>query len=184
MPILLLVFASSTFLSAQRAPQAKSFESIPGCVLVPDRSNDGDSFVVRFPDGREDTVRLYFVDAPESETAYRDRLDEQGAYFGITRTGAAIVGKEASEFTAKALATPFTVQTRWRSLFGRRLLVMITTSTGDDLGELLVRNGLARIHGVRTPLPDGRTSREYLAHLAELEEQAKEEGIGAWREEM
>jgi endonuclease YncB( thermonuclease family) len=127
-------------------------------------------------------VRLYFVDAPESETAYRDRLGEQGEYFGITRTGAAIIGKEATEFTAKALAEPFTVQTRWRLLFGRRLLVMITTSTGDDLGELLVRNGLARIHGVRTPLPDGRTSRQYLAHLRQLEEEAKAEGRGGWRE--
>lgn len=48
-------------------------------------------------------------------------------------------------------------------------------------GELLVKNGLARIYGVRTPLPDGRTSRQYLARLAELEEQAKAERLGGWR---
>ena len=167
--------------SPKKAPKSNPFESIRGCVLVPDRSNDADSFVVRFPDGGEKIVRLYYVDAPESETAYRDRLDEQGAYFGITREQAALLGKEAAAFTAEALAEPFTVRTRWRVLFGRRTLLMVTTSTGDDLGELLVRNGLARIYGVRTPLPDGRTSRQYLAHLSSLEKQAREAGLGGWK---
>ncbi len=57
---------------------------------------------------------------------------------------------------------------------------MVTTSTGDDLGELLVRNGLARIYGMRTPLPDGRRSREYLARLHELENEAKAAKLGGW----
>jgi len=34
-------------------------------------------------------------------------------------------------------------------------------------------NGLARIYGTRTPLPDRQDSREYLAHLHELENEAK-----------
>lgn len=58
---------------------------------------------------------------------------------------------------------------------------MIQTSEGKDLNELLVSAGLARIYGVRTPLPDGRSSRTYLAHLTELETQAKQAGIGAWK---
>ena len=37
----------------------------------------------------------------------------------------------------------------------------------------LVRNGLARIYGTRTPAPDGRDSRQYRAKLTELENQAK-----------
>ena len=41
------------------------------------------------------------------------------------------------------------------------------------LNELLVSNGLARIYGTRIPLPDGHDSREYLAHLRELEADAK-----------
>ena len=173
--------AAPQITSRKKAPKSKPFESVRGCVLVPDRSNDADSFKIRLPDGREEIVRLYFVDAPESETAYRDRLDEQGAYFGITRQEAAQLGKEASAFTAKALAEPFTVQTRRRKLFGYRMLSMITTSTGDDLGELLVKNGMARIYGIATPLPDGRTSRQYLAHLGRLEAQAKEARLGGWR---
>lgn len=31
---------------------------------------------------REIVARLYFADTREAETAYRDRLDEQPAYFG------------------------------------------------------------------------------------------------------
>ncbi len=58
---------------------------------------------------------------------------------------------------------------------------LIHDSTGRDLNELLVENGLARIYGVRTLLPDGRDSRAYLARLKELEEQAKLQRRGAWR---
>ena len=34
---------------------------------------------------------------------------------------------------------------------------------------------------VRTPLPDGRSSRTYLATLKELEQHAKSAGLGGWR---
>jgi hypothetical protein len=39
---------------------------------------------------------------------------------------------------------------------------------------------VARIYGTRTPLPDGRDSRTYLAHLHELENEAKAAKRGAW----
>ncbi|MEY2563594.1 MAG: nuclease ue [Verrucomicrobiota bacterium] len=58
---------------------------------------------------------------------------------------------------------------------------MVYTADGEDLIELLVKNGLARIYGTRTPLPDGRDSRTYLARLAELESEAKRAGRGGWR---
>ena len=45
---------------------------------------------------------------------------------------------------------------------------------------LLVSSGLARIYGTCTPLPDGRDSREYLAHLHELENEAKAAKRGGW----
>ena len=62
-----------------------------------------------------------------------------------------------------------------------RVYCIIVDSTGRDLNELLIENGLARIYGVRTPLPDGKTSAQYLARLAELEAQAKKARLGAWR---
>ena len=49
------------------------------------------------------------------------------------------------------------------------------------MNELLGENGLARIYGTRTTLPDGRDSRKYLARLAELEAEAKAAKRGAWR---
>lgn len=51
---------------------------------------------------------------------------------------------------------------------------------GEPLVDALVRNGLARVYGVRTPLYDGRDSRTYLGHLAKLEEQAKTQRLGGW----
>ncbi len=54
------------------------------------------------------------------------------------------------------------------------------TANGHDLNELLVSAGLARIYGTRTPLPDGRDSRAYLAHLHELENEAKAAKRGGW----
>ena len=48
------------------------------------RWNDGDSFHVILLDQKELIFRLYFVDAPEEERVYADRIVEQAAYFGIS----------------------------------------------------------------------------------------------------
>ena len=81
-------------------------------------------------------------------------------------------------------AKPFTIYTRWRRALGRsaiwRYYAIVVTADGHDLNELLVSNGLARIYGTRTPPPDGRDSREYLAHLHELENEARAVKRGAW----
>jgi len=110
------------------------------------------------------------------------RSDEQAAYFGLTRAGAVKLGQQAKAFTAAALQKPFTIQTRWRPVYGSpRYYAFVFTAEGNDLAELLVKNGLARIYGTRTPLPDGRGSRTYLATLKSLEQQAKSAGLGGWR---
>lgn len=168
------------------APAAKPWQRVDGCQWKADRWNDGDSFhVVTGDEAREIVARLYFVDTPEAETAYRDRLDEQAAYFGITRDQAINIAHEAAAFTTKRLAAPFIVWTRWRSALGRsalgRVYCVIVTADGRDLNELLVENGLARIYGTRTALYDGRDSRAYLARLDQLQAQAQRERKGAWR---
>lgn len=180
----LLLAAFLLPLAAQAA--SKPFEKIERCQWKGDRWNDGDSFHVTTGDAqREIVARLYFCDTPEAETAYKDRLDEQAAYFGITREQAVTIAHEASAFTAKRLAAPFTVWTRWHSALGRtaigRVYCIILTAEGRDLNELLIENGLARIYGTRTTLPDGRDSRKYLARLTELEAKAKQAKRGAWR---
>ena len=179
---LLLTILSPLYAQAESKP----FQKIEQCKMKADRWNDGDSFHVITGDAKREIVaRLYFVDTPEAETAYRNRIDEQAAYFGITAQQAATIAHEATAFTAKRLAAPFTVYTRWRSALGRselgRVYCIITTAEGRDLNELLVENGLARIYGTRTPLYDGRDSRAYLAKLAELEAKAKLFKRGAWR---
>ena len=166
--------------------EAQPFQKIDQCKMKADRWNDGDSFHVITGDAKREIVaRLYFVDTPEAETAYRDRINEQAAYFGITSQQAATIAHEATAFTAKRLTAPFTVWTRWRSALGRselgRVYAIIITADGRDLAELLVENGLARIYGTRTALYDGRDSRKYLARLTQLEARAKREKKGAWR---
>jgi endonuclease YncB( thermonuclease family) len=174
----LLLLATSAI--AQRA--AKPFERFDHCVLEPDEWTDGDSFRVRLPDGRLETFRLYFVDTTEARM-HSTRSVEQAAYFGITPAAAVKLGDEAKLFTARALAKPFTIQTRWRPVFGpSRYYAFVFTAAGEDLAELLVRNGLARIYGTRTPPPDGRDSREYRDPLFALEQLARAAGLGGWKQ--
>jgi len=80
------------------------------------------------------------------------------------------IGKEAREFTRQKLSKPFTVWTRWRDGLGRaqRYCVMIQTAEGKWLCEELVRAGLARVYGIRTPPPEktgAKDSREWRVRL-------------------
>src|SRR5262245_36851977 len=126
--------------SAQKALSAKPFERFDGCLLEPDKWTDGDSFRVRLPHGRSETFRLYFVDTTESRSRGK-RSDEQAAYFGLTRADTIQLGNEAKAFTAAALQRPFTIQTRWRKVFGpTRYYACVFTADGNDLAELLIKN--------------------------------------------
>ncbi|MBA3964080.1 MAG: thermonuclease family protein [Chthoniobacterales bacterium] len=169
---------------ARTAPPAQPFQRLDGCTYKPQRWNDGDSFHVVLPDKKEVIFRLYFVDTPEEERVYAGRIAEQAAYFDISPNDAIAVGHDASEFTKRALSKPFTIQTGWRLARGRSKLprynAIVLTSGGQDLNELLVSAGLARIYGTRTPLPDGRDSRKYLNHLRQLEAEAKTAKRGGW----
>lgn len=137
--------------------------------------------VLRLPDGRLETFRLYFVDTTEARS-HGKRSDEQAAYFGLTRQAAIELGKDAKAFTARALGKPFTIQTRWRPVFGpTRYYAFVSTADGKDLAGLLVRYGLARIYGTRTTAPDGLNSRAYRARLKEMEQLAQAKRAGGWK---
>jgi endonuclease YncB( thermonuclease family) len=56
---------------------------LANCQYVANPSNDGDSFRVR-SGTNEFIVRLYFVDAPETNLLYAERTREQSEYFGAT----------------------------------------------------------------------------------------------------
>src|SRR5437764_7853931 len=155
---------------------------LENCRLIPNPANDGDSFHVSVGE-KEYIFRLYVVDAPETDEMVPRRLVDQAKYFGITVPQAIEVGRAAKEFTREKLSAPFTVFTHMSDAMGQsrieRFYGYVETKEGD-LGEQLVRNGLARIYGFKAAPPGIRSSRVEAEKLQQFENQARQEKIGAW----
>jgi len=159
----------------------KDWITLDNCRLVPNKANDGDSFHVRAND-TEYLVRLYFVDAPETASIGPERLIEQAKYFGLSVPQVIEIGLDAKRFVDGKLSEPFTVVTRLAGGLGRskvpRIYGFVRTKEGD-LGEQLIANGLARIHGTTAP-QGGSTSADEREKLAQLENEAKRRQVGGW----
>jgi len=67
-----------------------------------------------------------------------------------------------------------------RGALGRVYCIVLVNGT-EDLNELLVANGLARIYAQKLRCPMAGIRRAYITRLTELEGQAKREHKGAWR---
>ena len=152
------------------------------CRLLRTESLDADSFHVK-TGGKEYIFRLYFVDAPETDMSFADRVKEQADYFNLTPEQAITLGEYAKRFTKEKLAHPFTVRTCMQDAMGRskmeRHYAFVETTEGD-LAELLVANGLARLHGQEAQ-PAGLRSPERQWHkLKRLEAEAKQAKVGGW----
>jgi endonuclease YncB( thermonuclease family) len=160
----------------------KDWITLDHCQLIPNKANDGDSFHVRAND-TEYLVRLYFVDAPETASIGPARLIEQAEYFGVSVPQVIEIGLDAKKFVEVKLSEPFTVLTRLAGGLGRskvqRIYGFVRTKEGD-LGEQLIANGLARIHGTSAPSPGGSTSADEREKLAQLENEAKRRQVGGW----
>lgn len=169
---------------AQQATNSNQWEVLTNCQLAASEDLDGDSFHV-LHDGRQYIFRLYFVDAPETDAALRDRIEDQAAYFGIAKEDVPRAGKHAAEFSRKFLSqTNFTVTTRWQNAMGRSSLARFYCGivVGDEnLAEQLVANGLARIYGIRANFPGQRSTR-FINTLKNLELSAREKNLGVWNE--
>ena len=152
------------------------------CVLVMNRFGDGDSFHVTAK-GKEYIFRLYFVDAPETDAEYPNRVKEQAKYFGVTDAQALQLGELAKQFSREKLSRPFIVRTRWEDARGdsrqRRFYAVVQTSNGD-LGEQLVENGLARVYGRAGQPGEMATVTGEWEKLRRLEQKARSEKVGAW----
>jgi competence ComEA-like helix-hairpin-helix protein len=156
--------------------------TLQNCHFLTKRANDGDSFHVS-ANGKEYIFRLYFVDAPETDAEFRDRVDEQAKYFGISVEETVKLGELAKAYTREKLSGQFEVRTCWQDALGRsrmgRSYAIVQTNNGD-LGEQLVENGLARIHGIQAS-PEGTTSyRREWQKLNQLQQKAKREKVGGW----
>lgn len=155
---------------------------LENCRLIVNPANDGDSFHVSAGE-KEYIFRLYMVNAPETDEMNPARLVEQAKYFGITVPQAIEVGQAAKEFTREKLSEPFTAFTHMSDAMGRsrieRLYAFVQTREGD-LGEQLVRNGLARVFGFKAAPPGLKNSRIESEKLQQLENEARLEKIGGW----
>ena len=169
--------------------QVRKLETIEKCSLVETEWSDGDSFQVRFPDGKNQTIRLYGVDCIEIHIQGDDsnarRLRDQRRYFGIADIiTAKSVGLTAKTETKSLLSKPFTVQTAFADGRGdgrfARVYAFVKTADGTDLSETLVSKGLARAFGVVRQLPDGTSGDEWVEQLKDLELTAARAGRGAW----
>lgn len=177
----------------QAPGKANGYEVYHGCTLVDVRNNDGDSFTIQLPGGKQAVFRLYFVDTPESafrryaggETNH-ERIRQQAAEMGgITPEQAVEIGKQGKHFTLGLLASrPFDLYTRWDSPFhDDRFHAHIEVKQDGKtrwLDELLIERGLARIKTKPADLPDGTPASKHLARLKELERAAKRAETGVW----
>lgn len=161
------------------------WETLTSCRLVTNAVADGDSFRALHQE-RDYVFRLYFVDAPETDPALKDRIKDQAAYFGIAEGDIPRAGRLAADFTRRWLSTnEFTVITRWRNAMGRSSLARfyaVVLIGKTNLAEELVARGLARIYGLRANWPDGPRSATFINHLKNLELNAREKKLGIWNE--
>jgi competence protein ComEA len=160
----------------------KDWVVLENCRLIMNPANDGDSFHASVGE-KEYLFRLYLVDAPETDALTPARLVEQAKYFEITVPQAIEVGEAAKAFAQERLSQPFTVFTRMTDAMGRskmeRFYAFVQTREGD-LGEQLVRNGLARSYGFRAVPPGLKNLRLEVEKLQQLEDDARQEKIGGW----
>ena len=164
------------------ASEKREWVKLADCSYVAGRYNDGDSFRVK-SGTNEFILRLYFVDAPETNLRYPERTREQSEYFGATIEETMKTGVEADKVVREVLRGPFVVWTRWASAAGRskdrRCYGMVEVG-GQDLGEILVSKGLARPKGVSISPPHGGKARDEFDKLRQLEDEAKAKHAGIW----
>jgi endonuclease YncB( thermonuclease family) len=154
------------------------------CTYLADRSNDGDSFLVQC--GRERFfVRLYFVDAPETDVDFPERVRQQYDYFRVGMDDVTRGGAMARDYVNRVLAPRrFVVHTRKVFAQGRSKLTRyygLVQVEGRYLHELLLEEGLARNRGTRVSLPGGAKAKAHANALQAIEDRARAFRKGVWK---
>ena len=80
------------------AAEVRAWEVWDNCRFEADKFFDGDSFHVKRGSASA-IIRLYFVDAPETDDSYGARMAEQAAYFRATPAAVLLGGGKARELT-------------------------------------------------------------------------------------
>lgn len=181
-PVLCVLLALAFHAAAPAATPARNWEILEDCRFLADEYFDGDSFHVQH--GRQTLIiRLYFVDAPESDSRYGERLQEQAAYFRVSEATALRGGQAAAEFTAKFLSKPFRVITCRQPAPGasreQRYYGMIEQE-GRRLDAALVEAGLAAPTSVIAEYPDSAAGQKTAHALRALQAKAAQAKRGLW----
>lgn len=160
------------------------------CRFVDAAYNDADSFIVHtsrsFRGRKENRFRLYFVDAPETDMDSdfkQKRLREQAMYWGRDDPDVALqMGRRADRIVRRLLRGRFTVYTKGETAPTMGMPRYYALVRIDDrwLGEQLVEQGLARIYGKGTDLPDGHSEPMHWSRLKQLAREAKKTGRNGW----
>jgi len=164
------------------AGEARVWETWDDCQLEADKYFDGDSFHIRYGPTSA-IIRLYFVDAPESDDSYHDRIAEQAAYFRTSPASVLNAGASAKERAGRFLAQPFRVITcrqvapgasRSERFYG------IVEQGNRRLDAVLVEAGLARVSGEVAERPDAAAGARAVRELRALELKASQARRGLW----
>lgn len=170
------------FLFVASALHAEKWEKLENCRLNETAYFDGDSFSV-FHAGGEIIVRLYFVDCPETNESFPDRVRTQAGHFGKSVEETLHVGSYAKQATAQLLSRLFTVLTKYQDAKGQsampRYFGFVTTAEGKDLAEILVANGLARSYG-EIAAPQGKNAAALKAKYDRLDDKARRSKFGLY----
>lgn len=143
---------------------------------------DGDSFHV-IHRGRNLQFRLYFVDCPETDTRFPERIAEQGKIFGLDSKGVVAAGHRAHAFTSEILSHPFDVLTKWEDAGGdsaQERFYAVVLAGRQNLAEELVSHGLARAFGMHADYPTEAGGRQFAAKLKHLQKRASRMKLGAF----
>lgn len=181
LPVLLLALFSAP--AAPAASPAKGWQIWDDCRLAADKYFDGDSFHVQH--GTQALiVRLYFVDAPETDAGLGERVKGQAAYYRVTEAAVLRGGHAARTFTERFLSKPFRVITRMQAAPGAsrepRYYAMVEQG-GRRLDAALVEAGLAAPTSEIADYPDATGGQRTARELRALQARAAQDKRGLWQ---
>ena len=162
---------------------AGEWQTLEKCRLAPDQYMDGDSFHV-LHERKNHIFRLYFVDCPETDTSFPQRIADQMEDFGLANEKAVLAaGEKAKEFTKKMLSGQFTVLTKWENARGnsrqaRNYAVIFVGK--KNLAEELARSGWARAYGMPADYPAAARAKSFKNGLRRLQANAIRQKLGAF----
>lgn len=183
----------------EQSPNKKTYTKTDDYLFVDASDSDGDTISMRDTEGRIIECRLRGVDAFEIDNVIAEQVDDQARYFGLSSEQAIELGKQAKAFTQKVLkgidgkqrfsfvSMPFRFNTDTYKRVGGKdgpidpdykfSLDGDIVVENESLACLLVKNGLARIHGTIPVDPSFSFNR---IKIERLEAEAKSAGVGGW----